>query len=59
MSDRIMQLNKQVIKTELKDLVKQRVEDTLNSILDKKMQCLLEHLGINAQNITLSIICVT
>ena len=34
MSDNIIQFNEQVIKTELKDLVKQSVEETLNSLLD-------------------------
>ena len=36
MSDNIIQLNEQVIKTELKDLVKQSVEETLNSLLDQE-----------------------
>ena len=35
MSDNIIQFNEQVIKTELKDLVKQSVEETLNSLLDQ------------------------
>ena len=33
MSDNIIQLNENLIKTELKSLVKQSVEDTLNSQL--------------------------
>ena len=36
MSDNIIQLNEQVIKTELKDLVKQSVEETLNTLLEQK-----------------------
>lgn len=36
MSDNIIQFNEQVIKTELKDLVKQSVEETLNSLLDQE-----------------------
>ena len=38
MSDNIIQFNEQVIKTELKDLVKQSVEETLNSLLDKEAE---------------------
>ena len=36
MSDNIIQFNEQVIKTELKDLVKQSVVETLNSLLDQE-----------------------
>ena len=36
MSDNIIQLNEQVIKTELKDLVKQSVEETLNTLLEQE-----------------------
>lgn len=36
MSDNIKQLNEQVIKAELKDLVKQSVEETLNNLLDQE-----------------------
>lgn len=36
MSDNIIQLNEQVIKTELKDSVKQSIEETLNNLLDQK-----------------------
>ena len=42
MSDNIIQLNEQVIKTELKDLVKQSVEETLNSLLDQEASELAE-----------------
>lgn len=38
MSDNIIQLNEQVIKTELKDLVKQSIEETLNSLLDQEAE---------------------
>lgn len=34
MSDEILQLNGQVIKIELKELVRQSVEEVLNSLLD-------------------------
>ena len=34
MSDKIVQLNEQVIKTELKELVRQSVQEVLNSLLD-------------------------
>jgi putative transposase len=36
MSDNIIQLNEQVIKTELKDLVKQSIEETLNTLLEQE-----------------------
>lgn len=38
MSNNIIQLNEDLIKTELKTLVKQSVEDTLNSLLDQEAQ---------------------
>ena len=38
MSDSIIHFNEQVIKTELKDLVKQSVEETLNSLLDQEAE---------------------
>jgi len=34
MSDKIVQLNEQVIKTEIKELVRQSVQEALNSLLD-------------------------
>ncbi len=34
MSDNIIQLNEQIIKTEIKDLVRTSVEETLNNLLD-------------------------
>ena len=36
MSDKIVQLNEQVIKTELKELVRQSVEEVLNGLLDEE-----------------------
>jgi transposase-like protein len=36
MSDNIIQLNEELIKTELKDLVRSSVEETLNALLDKE-----------------------
>ncbi len=41
MSDNIIQLNEQLIKTELKELVRSSVEETLNSLLDKEADELL------------------
>lgn len=41
MSDNIIQLNEQLIKTELKELVRSSVEDTLNAFLDKEADELL------------------
>lgn len=41
MSDNIIQLNEQVIKTELKELVRTSVEETLNNLLDKEADELL------------------
>ena len=41
MSDNIIQLNEQLIKTELKELVRSSVEDTLNALLDKEADELL------------------
>lgn len=41
MSDNIIQLNEQVIKTELKELVRTSVEETLNALLDKEAEELL------------------
>jgi len=41
MSDNIIQLNEQAIKTELKDLVRTSIEETLNSLLDKEADELL------------------
>ncbi len=38
MPNNIIQLNEQVIKTELKNLVKQRIEETLNSLLDQEAE---------------------
>ena len=36
MSEKIIQLNEAVIKTELKDLVRSSVEETLNELLEKE-----------------------
>ncbi len=44
MSDKIIQLNKDLIKHDLKDLVRSSVEETLNALLDKEV----DHL-VNAQ----------
>jgi len=40
MSEKIIQLNEQVIKTELKSLVRESVEETLNELLDKEAETL-------------------
>ncbi len=36
MSDRIIQLNKKLIKHDMKDLVRSSVKENLNALLDKK-----------------------
>ena len=36
MSEKIIQLNEGIIKEELKDLIRNSVEETLNGLLDKK-----------------------
>lgn len=36
MSDKIIQLNEDLIKHDLKDLVRNSVEETLNALLDKE-----------------------
>jgi len=41
MSDNIIQLNEQLIKTELKELIRSSVEETLNALLDKEANELL------------------
>lgn len=41
MSDKIVQLNEQVIKTELKELVRQSVQEVLNSLLDAEADRLI------------------
>lgn len=38
MSNKIIQFNEEIIKTELKDLVRNSVEETLNSLLDQEAQ---------------------
>jgi transposase-like protein len=40
MSEKIIQLNEHVIKTELKDLVRESVEETLNELLEKEAETL-------------------
>ena len=42
MSKKIIQLNEEIIKTELKDLVRISVEETLNSLLDQEAQQLTQ-----------------
>ncbi len=41
MSDNIIQLNEQVIKTEINDLVRNSVEETLNELLNQEADELL------------------
>ena len=50
MSDNIIQLNEQVIKAELKDLVKQSVEETLNNLLDQEAAELTTLLSMSARS---------
>lgn len=40
MSNKIIQLNEGVIKEELKDLVRNSIEETLNELLDQKAKVL-------------------
>lgn len=47
MSDNIIQLNEDLIKHDLKDLVRSSVEETLNALLDKEADEL-----VNAQNMS-------
>ena len=42
MSDNIIQLNQDLIHTELKDLVKNSVEETLNAMLDAEADKLVQ-----------------
>ena len=37
MSEKIIQLNEEIVKGELKELVRKRVEETLNELLDKSL----------------------
>ena len=47
MSDKIIQLNEDLIKHDLKDLVRSSVEETLNALLDKEADEL-----VNAENMS-------
>ena len=42
MSDNIIQLNQEIIHNELKDLVRNSVEETLNALLDNEAEQLVE-----------------
>ena len=48
MSKKIVQLNEEIIKTELKELVRNSVEETLNSLLDQEANDLLNAAQIPA-----------
>ena len=39
MSEKIVQLNKEVIKGQIKELVRSSVEETLNELLEKEAEC--------------------
>ena len=41
MSDKIIQLNEDLIKYDLKELVRNSVEEPLNTLLDKQCKCFL------------------
>lgn len=41
MSDNMIQLNQELIHTELKDLVRNSVEETLNALLDHEVKVLV------------------
>ncbi|BDZ76502.1 hypothetical protein Lac1_06850 [Claveliimonas bilis] len=51
MSDKIIQLNEDLIKHDLKDLVRNSVEETLNALLDKEADEL-----VNAKSMSVPLI---
>lgn len=55
MFDNIIQLNEQVIKTELKDLVKQSIEETLNSLLDQEAEELRSLLMLQSISVRMTV----
>ncbi len=48
MSDKIVQFNEEVIKGQLKELVRGSVEETLNELLEKKSRLLHKRLVMSA-----------
>ena len=55
MSEKIIQLNEEVVKSELKELVRKSVEETLNELLDKEAD---ELIGAGKYERTAHCICV-
>ena len=54
MSEKIIQLNEEAVKTELKELVRKSVENTLNELLDKEAEeALIEmyHAGVSVRRV--------
>ena len=50
MSEKIITLNEEAVKTELKDLVRKSVEETLNELLDSEAEELTGAASMNATN---------
>ena len=50
MSEKIVQLNEEVIKGQLKELVRGSVEETLNGLLEAEAEKLTRRDGMNAMN---------
>ena len=59
MSDKIIQLNEDLIKHDLKDLVRSSVEETLNALLDKEAAELVNDENLSVKDIVLDIISET
>lgn len=59
MSDKIIQLNEDLIKHDLKDLVRSSVEETLNALLDKEADELVNDENLSVKDIVLDIISET
>ena len=45
MSEKIVQLNEEIIKGQLKELVRGSVEETLNELLEKEAESLTQEIG--------------
>ena len=59
MSDKTIQLNEDLIKHDLKDLVRSSVEETLNALLDKEADELVNDENLSVKDIVLDIISET
>ena len=49
MSEKIVQLNEEIIKGQLKELVRGSVEETLNELLEKEAESLTQAASLRAQ----------